>query len=376
MLSPCERSITVTHTNLVVCGSQPNLLARFANPGIRVTDDPDIQNFYRNEFAKRRAWVGDETYYEGVKHLLPNRYLNLNQRITRRYWPTEQIRRVTLSAAVEKSCDFLEGVMAAAASRQQLMVAVTSGLDSRTVLAASRKVASNIYFFVNQERDMTPRHPDIRIPRAIFDSIRIPFHIHIVPNDVDREFREIFLSNTFFSSERILPTIYNVYFKQHADKLNVLGCGEVGRTRWGAEPRRLTAYRMAHTLGYKKSRYATDVCQRLLSEMAPVGRKFRINVMTLLYWEQLRGNFAAMGNSESDIAIEEFDPFDSHALFETFLGVERKFSSYHNSILFRKMIERMWPELLHYPVNPPGDRLWERGAYLTKRFRLHPVLKI
>ena len=364
-----------TDTNLVVCGSQPNLLAQFANPEIHVTDDPDIQTFYRRDFAKRRAWVGDETYYGGVKHLLPNQYLDLDQRIVHRYWPTEQIKRIGLSEAVEKSCEFLEGIMAAATSRQKLMVAVTSGLDSRTVLAASRKVASSIYFFVNQERDLTARHPDIRIPRAIFDNIRIPFHVHLVPKEVDRAFREVFLSNTFFASERILPTIYNVYFKQHADKLNVLGCGEVGRTRWGSEPRRLTAYRMAHRLGYRDSPYATEACQKLLPEMMPVARKFGINVMTLLYWEQLRGNFAAMGNSESDIAIEEFDPFNSHALFEIFLGVEPKFTTYHNNILFRKMIERMWPELLRWPVNPPGDHIREKVAYLTKRFRLHPVIK-
>ena len=78
-----------TDTNLVVCGSQPNLLARFANPEIRVTDDPDIQNFYRRDFAKRKALVGDETYYGGVKHLLPNQCLNLEQRTVRRYWPVE-----------------------------------------------------------------------------------------------------------------------------------------------------------------------------------------------------------------------------------------------------------------------------------------------
>ena len=197
----------------------------------------------------------------------------------------------------------------------------------------------------------------------------------LVPDEVDTEFREIFLSNAFFASERILPTIYNIYFKQHGDKLNILGCGEVGRTRWGREPRRLTAYRMAYKLGYKESRYATKACQRLLSEMMPVARKFKINLLTLLYWEQLRGNFAAMGNSESDIAIEEFDPFDSHALFETFLGVDPKFATYHNNILFRKMIERMWPELLRWPVNPPSDHLWEKAVYLTKRFRLHPILE-
>jgi hypothetical protein len=363
-----------TKNNLIVCGSQPNLIAQFAVPEIGVTSDLEIQDFYRNHFRNSK-WIGDDTYYENVKHLLPNHCLDVNTLTALRYWPTERIKRLPLEDAVARSCDFLRGIMRAASSRHSLMLAVTAGTDSRTILAASRHITDRIYFFVNKERDLTDRSPDIRIPKAIFAKLRLPFHVHTIPNEVDHTFREIFLNNTFFASERILPTIYNAYFKNHSHKVNILGIGEIGRTRYGKQPRRLNGYRMAYALGYKDSEYAIKECRRVLPEMLAVGNKFGVNAMTLLYWEQTMGNWGAVGNSESDIAIEEFDPYNSHLLYETFLAVHPKYANYATKILFRQMIKRMWPELLQWPINPPADNLQEKIKFFLKKIRFYSGLK-
>jgi hypothetical protein len=174
--------------------------------------------------------------------------------------------------------------------------------------------------------------------------------------EVDEEFKKIYLSNTFFRTERLLPTIYNVYFKNHGDKINITGTGEIGRSRYGQQPKRLNSYFMAHKLGYGEGgRYVIKQCEKILDEMLPVAMKFGINALTLLYWEQKIGNWGTIVNSESDIAIEEFDPYDSHLLYEVFLGVEEKYTKYNEKpcILFREMIRNMWPELLEQEINPP-----------------------
>jgi hypothetical protein len=110
---------------------------------------------------------------------------------------------------------------------------------------------------------------------------------------------------------------------------------------------------MAYKLGYKKSNYVIKQCKQILAEMSLLTRKFSINVATLLYWEQRAGNWGAVGNSESDIAIEEIDPYDSHLLYEIFLGVDKKYTRKKDTIFFREMIRSMWPELLEFPINPP-----------------------
>ena len=88
--------------------------------------------------------------------------------------------------------------------------------------------------------------------------------------------------------------------------------------------------------------------------MLSVAKKFGINVWVLLYWEQRLGNWGAARNSESAIAIEKLDPYDSHLLMETFLGVDEKYRNYKESpcVFFGEMIRSMWPELLELPINP------------------------
>ena len=361
-----------TKNNQIVCGSQPNLIAKFSNPEAKPSSDTDLLDFYRN-YLKASEWIGDETYYEDVKHLLPNHYLDINKREARRYWPNEPIKRLDLDEAVSRSCTILQGNLRAMAHRHSVMMAVTSGMDSRTLLAASRGSKEKIYYFINNQ-GMSHSHPDISVPRKIFESIGSPFHVHDVAMDVDDEFRRIFLSNAFFATERILPTIYNVYFKHLSEKINILGLGELCRTYYGKVPRNLNSYYLAYKLNYKDCRYVIRQCEQMLIEMLPVAKKFRINMLTLLYWEQRAGNWGAVGNSESDIAMEEVDPYGCHLLCEVLLGVDENYRRCNNSVLFREMILNMWPELLEWPINPPHS-IKEKVAWFLSKVNIYKLFK-
>jgi hypothetical protein len=341
-----------TNSNQIVCGSQPNLIARFSNPVIEKTKDSLVLDFYENYLFDSR-WVGIETCFENIRHLLPNHYLNIHDRRPYRYWPNSRIELLSIQEAVSKSCKYLKGIMKSIVHRYSVMMAVTAGTDSRTLLAASREVLDNIYCFVNN-RGLGYFNPDIEIPNKIFKDIGKKFHVHDVPEDVDDEFRKIYLNNTFLANERLLPSIYNVFYRGYQDKILILGVGEIGRTFYGLQPKKLNSHRMASKLGYSDCPYVIDQFDKYISEMLPIANSFGINAMIILYWEQRLGNWGAVRNSESKIAIEKIDPFNSHLLNEIFLGVNEKYKNYQESlcILFKEMIKSMWPELLEYPVNP------------------------
>jgi len=343
------------HKNEVVCGSQPNLLVRFSKPRIQESSDPELLNFVQNHLPRirnGRLWVGDGTPYESLKHLLPNHFLDLTRMQTYRYWPNTQLSRLGLDEAVCKCAGFLKGVMKAAAHRHPLMLAVTAGEDSRALLAASKEISSSIYFFINKIDQLSDESADIRIPKEIFRRIGIPFNIHQYPKDVPKEYKLIFLQNTFYAREQLLPVIYNVYHMHHSNKLNILGVGEVGRTKFYNEPKNLTPYFLAYMLHYRKSMYAVRESELWLEGIRSVARRYGLNIMTLLWWEILIGNWGSVGNSESDIAIDEFDPYDSHLLYEMFLSVDAKYRTFKDNILFRELIRFMWPQLLDVPFNP------------------------
>lgn len=351
-----------TQPNKVICGSQPNLVAAFSEPELGVTQDRSILHFYEQELKLGRSgrlWVGDETYYHSVKHLMPNHYLDIRSLLAKRYWPNRRLERIDLSTAVKQSCDYLQGTMKAVTSRYDVMMAVTSGIDSRSLLAASREVRDRIYYFINKEPPLNDKSADIRIPRNMFNKLNIPFHVHNVDGPVDEEFRNVFLNNTFMSTDLILPTIYNVYFKNHANKLNLLGVGEIGRDFYGEAPRNLTGYYLARNLKYKLSRYATAQCERWLREARGIAETYNVDIMKLFLWEGLLANWGVVGNSESDIAIEEFDPYNSHYIYEIMLSIDRKHTKGSPPDFFKAMYEEMWPELLGFSFNPP-DTNWNR----------------
>ncbi|MFX0198501.1 MAG: hypothetical protein ACFFCW_20470 [Candidatus Hodarchaeota archaeon] len=344
--------------NLVLCGSQPNLLVRFSQPKIQESSDPELLDFVRNhlpQIRNGRLWVGDGTPYEAVKHLLPNHYLDLTRMESHRYWPNTQLSRIELDEAVYKCAAFLQGAMKAAAHRHPLMMAVTAGEDSRALLAASKEISSSVYFFINKHDKLNDRSSDIRIPKEIFRRIGIPFNVHQYPKDIPEGFKRIFLENTFYAKDMLLPEIYHVYYNQHSNKLNILGVGEVGRTKFFDEPKKLNPYYLAYMLRHRRSPYAVRECESWLESAKSVACRYKLNIMTLFWWEALIGNWGSVGNSESDIAIEEFDPYASHFLYEMFLSVDPKYRTFRDNILFEELIRFMWPQLLDVPVNPPDS---------------------
>lgn len=362
--------------NRVMCGSQPNLLVEFSSPKIQKSSNPNLVDFINNHLPNvrnGRLWVGNETCYQSVNHLPPNHWLELPSIEVKRYWPNRKLHRIDYMSAVQQSCDFLRNTMKAVTDRYSVMMAVTAGTDSRSLLAASRDVTDKIYYFINKEPSLTEMSADIFIPKKIFNKLGLPFHIHEIKGRLDEEFRRIFLNNTWMSSELILPTIYHVYYKQHQDKINVLGVGEIGREYYGKPPHDLDGYYLARILKYRNSMYAVAQCEKWLQQARPVTEKYNVDIMKLFLWEGLLANWGVVGNSESDIAIEEFDPYNSHHIYEIMLSVEPA-----QGDLFKGIFEVLWPELLEFPFNPSGtfkDRikilLKKTGIFYTIRNQLY-----
>ena len=103
-------------------------------------------------------------------------------------------------------------------------------------------------------------------------------------------------------------------------------------------------------------------CEDMRAELLAAAEKSGVDVLALLYWEQRLGNWGATRNSESALAIEKVDPFNTHLLYELFQGVDERFRSYRDNpcTLFLEVIRALWPDLLDWPVNPAAtvrDRL-------------------
>ncbi len=344
------------YQNSVWCASQPSTLARILN--IEEDHSPEVQSYVEREmFASGEgSWIGDGTKYLGVKHLLPNHYLDFEEQRSIRYWPVSRLEPIDIEYASHKSAEILENTMLAATNRFQLSMAVSAGWDSRTILAGTRNVQSKIFYYIQKYGGMTDNHPDIRVPRKLTQKLGIPFHIIECDDYHDEVFDAALERNVFVIHNPAKKVLYRSFFEHFQDKVNASGnISDLCRTFSGINPVHDINDLLASMHLYN-SLCAAALLKDWYAEAKVCCDSFSFNLRDLFFWEQQLGNWGSMFAVELDIAIDEFYPFGTRQLVETILAVDGKLRPYQNSLVHRRIIEILWPELLSEPINPLGQR--------------------
>lgn len=338
--------------NSIWCASQPSTLARFI--GINEDRSPDVQAYINKDmFASGEGcWIGDGTKYEGVKHLLPNHYLDFEEKKPIRYWPKYPPGALSVEVAAHKSAEILENTMWAASNRFQLSMAVTSGWDSRCLLAATRNVSFKIYYYIQKYSEMTNSHPDIRIPRKLARKLGFNFHVIECGDYQDEAFDNALERNVFALHNPAKKVLYRNFYQNFQGKVNASGnISDLCRTIYGIEPVHEVEDLLA-LVYLSGSKYAITSLKDWFADAKILCDTLGYNLRDLFFWEQQLGNWGSMFASELDIAIDEFYPFGTRRLVETILAVDETLRPYTNSSVHRRIIELLWPELLSEPINP------------------------
>lgn len=333
-------------------------LIKFLDPSIEDNPDPMLQKFLTQELPKvgdGTDWVGNSTPFKNVKHLLPNHLLDIPLKGLCRYWPKEPISQISLSQGIKTISEYLIGAMQAITYRSDISMAITAGLDSRTLFAAILKAEiKNVDYFIFKDSGLNDNSPDITIGRQMTKDMgknHTTLDINYNTSHIPDEFKNTFFNSVYFAREKGLPIAYDVFYKHYNNKLNICGVGEVGRSSFGTKMN-ITPKYMAMLMQHENSKYAQIALSEWLEKSLETCNSFNIHPLVLLYWEQKLGNWGGVNNAESDISINEINPYNSHFVFRNMLGVDQKYRKYDNNRLFLGLIKEMKPELLAYPINP------------------------
>lgn len=317
----------------------------------------DAFNFYNHEFKENgdgNAWIGDETIYKNISKLLPNSIFNIQELNIKRYWPRNRMENNSTKYVADKASKYIRAVLEHAKSRQSLSIAITAGYDSRIMVAATHPFKDSIRYFIDKHEYMDHSHPDIVISQTIAKALELDFTVNsqkLDNSNIPPIFKKIYYNNTFYAGDKRLSTVY-FYFNEYSQYLNVCGVGEVGRTRFGPNRFPLTPARLAYKYGYINSAYATKISTQWYKGVKNICKEMHINPFTLFYWENDLGNWGSVGNCESDIAIEEFNPFNSHYLLELLLSAPASDSECSENKVFDLIIETLCPQITDIPINP------------------------
>ncbi|MDG5816072.1 hypothetical protein QA601_13345 [Chitinispirillales bacterium ANBcel5] len=369
------------HTDLagkMWCAGQPSLLAEQC--GIAIDLKIRNQFFSLPLFTKNlEHWYpAGFTIYKKVYHLQPNHFLDMKTGSVKRYWPRRPINSFSLDTSIEYSCSILRGMMESAVNRFEVAVALTAGLDSRIIFAASRDVYERLFFFTHTNQRLSLNDPDITIPSQMLSYFGLKHNLVYHFPKVEREFANLMNRNVVTARSTKICNAYTMYnFFNEIGREMVVTNGVVGEmTRsfyFLPKSVKLNGYLLAMISGMGGCELVTSAFTDWLRSAKEV-IKDHDNLLNLFYWEQRNGNWAAMSYSEYDIAFESLSPLNCRKLVEVSMGLKPILKNQPDYRFHKGLIRRMWPEVLNWDINPAPNRLRSTLRSL-KRTKAHSLVK-
>jgi len=303
------------------------------------------------------SWPAGATPFSQLSHLLPNHCLHINTRRHYRYWPVRSIETIDFESATRELSRRFQNTMDGIVNRfDNVAIGITAGLDSRLVLAASRKWRHDISYVTVKQNSLEDAHQDITVPHRLLGKLGLPHRIVHAKEAMSTEFAALFRENVFLAHEHYGPDAEALMNSYQRNTVAITGSGaEVGRCPypWAPRNRIMTAEQLAALDHKSGSEYAINQFRRWLSSIEDT---CNMNRLDLFSWENGHGNWLAMTQLEFDIAWQEIiTPYNCRKILTTMLSVKEKYRERPDFRLANALLRKMWPEVLCEPINP-ADR--------------------
>jgi hypothetical protein len=312
-------------------------------------------------------WPGESSAFLGIQRLLPNHCIDATSGQVSRFWPRLPIPKISEEEGVIQCTAKLTGAISAAARRFPLAFAITAGLDSRLLLAASRDVSEKMSFYTVKRPGMYAISPDIYIPKKMMGDLG--FHRHVIfAQPISGGPVSEALNRAFYPiHQSVLHEVAALIEKPpRTDGAWVTVNGNVCEiARCFYRRVEVTPENLASSAGMGNSQFAAVQFRAWYENAKPAIESAGINPWDLFYWEQKMGGWFGTIRSQFDLAEEVFTPYNSRSLLVTMLGVDESLRSEPHYPFFKKMISSLWPTLLEYPINPNDYVRLIRNRYLS-----------
>ncbi|MFP4163326.1 MAG: hypothetical protein ACLFVE_05055 [Chitinispirillaceae bacterium] len=335
-------------------------------------------------FKTADFWLpGSLTYFRNVRHLQPNHYLDLSEGRTRRFWPQQSLKPLSLSEQREQAALLLRGIFDAAVRRFPLAMGLSSGLDSRMLLAASRYYSSELEYFTMVSEQSRSSHYDAAAASELLEQLRIPHRVIALPRTVPEKYSSFLEQSIHMHRPVKALNSYALFRNLSLDENNTAvvwgNLAEItkrDRSRWPE------VHQMLLSPGYLSLMALMNGSTRAKEEFSAwlkeAKRCCRHNVCTLdlLHWEHRVGSWAAGSLSEYDTAFESLCPYNCREYLELFLRVPFRFRTKPHYRAHTELIRQLWPETLKMPIGEPKegisgtaiDLMYKSGTYDYLKF--------
>ena len=294
-----------------------------------------------------------------AERLIPNHLLDLGAWTTRRHWPAGPIEPGDPEMLIAAMANAIDGALLAAAHAATPNVSLTSGADSRCLLACAREYTDRLRYFTVPFPDRsgdTDKHTAPRIAARFGLRHRTLPWVRPTQADVDRYLYQTGCLVGEMRGREAGPT----YAQLGGDAPYVSGVGTItarpaeamGLTPSGAERSPTDAAWLLGYFGFPALPELERRANRWLAEAPPLDPH---NLRVLYHMEMRYGCWGgALAVGYPDACTHTIYPFGQRAVAEAIFGLplEARLAgrARHDATALR------WPELLDIPINHPTRR--------------------
>lgn len=351
----------------VWCASEAALLAKASQ---LAEDDAAVSFIDRQQAINSESWwPGDRQPYQQARALLPNHALNIKDGHAERYWPRQLRKCPPYSELLERITSRLAANILAASHRFPLALGLTAGWDSRTILAASREIQSELVTYSSRQPSMEANDADLVVPVKLAQATKLK-HEFIAPSDsTDAAFNTLLNQHVWRPHPRFAAGMQAEYERFMLATVAMLGnVGEFSKAPFRhmvADEYSPSGELFAGLVGMSTENFAIEAFDEWLASL-PAEHEY--NILDLFHWEQRIGRYLAANLLEFDFVWHDiFLPYNCRSLVCDILACGESKRAKEKSELSRDIVRRLSPDLLRFPVNP--------GPKLSVLARIRKVLR-
>ncbi len=330
-------------------------------------------------FKTSDPWLpGSLSLFSDIRHLLPNFTLNLQTGETERFWPANRLNPLSLDEHRDRSAVILKGIFDAATRRFPLAMGLSSGLDSRMLLAASRDFSDQMLYFTMISEQATSSHHDAAAASELFENLKLNHKVILLPREVPDWYSRI-LEKSMHRYRPVKALNSYALFRHlslHENNTvvvwgNLAEITKRDRSRWPDINEVLLTPDYVSLMAFMHgSRKAHKEFKDWLKSARNCA-KHNVRALDLLHWEHRVGSWAAGSLSEYDTAFDSLCPYNCREYIELFLRVPFKYRTKPHYKAHTDLIKKMWAATLYLPLGKQKrgfsgialDLMYKSGVY-------------
>ncbi len=291
---------------------------------------------------------GDLTPYTQVKALLPNQYLNMVSGKASRV-KAENPPALSFDEIIDRSILLSQNTAAAFSAYYQLICPLTSGYDSRVVLAILRRLPSDTECFTTVFSSSGEENDDIRIAKAICEKRGMRHSLFRYDDPPEAFVKAVEKTAGLVNSQQTIKEAYN-YTVQAGSKARINGniIGQIGKSSvTNCVPDSLASASFLACKIHNRDRQCIPEMKRYREEL----RESSDRICDLFAYENRCGRWGGQEEALYSLCgMNSLNIFNCRELILYWISVPRKQRT--KKAIHTAMIRKTEPDLLDEPFNP------------------------